>query len=175
MWSGGFNFKITNVSFNLRWWLFVAFPIKENQKESAGWFFWWQYFLMTVASISLYFNGFSVRIDLPKCSYWRTRRLADVNIIADVALIFINNIWIHINRDLIHEKKCITNFVPWSEHNIQFHFFTTCSKYIYQLRLALQRNFTLNKNSKQMKISFLSQMVLEDLRVMNSLSKNFLV
>ena len=107
MWSGGFNFKITNASFNLRWWLFVAFPIKENQKESAGWFFWWQYFLMTVASISLYFNGFSVRIDLPKCSYWRTRRLADVNIIADVALIFINNIWIHINRDLIHEKNAL--------------------------------------------------------------------
>ena len=34
--SDGLNFKITSDSFNLRWQLFVAFPIKEKQKELAG-------------------------------------------------------------------------------------------------------------------------------------------
>ena len=41
----------------------------------------------------------------------------------------------------------------------------TCSKYIYQLFFALP------KYSKQMNISFLYEVVLEDLRVMNSLSE----
>ena len=36
MLSDGLNFKITSDSFNLRWSLFVEFPIKEKQKESNG-------------------------------------------------------------------------------------------------------------------------------------------
>ena len=36
MLSYKFNFKITSDSFNLRWQLFVAFPIKGNTEESFG-------------------------------------------------------------------------------------------------------------------------------------------
>ena len=99
--------------------------------------------------------------------------LADVNIIADVELIFLNNIWIHINRDLILNAKSITNFVWWSEQNIKFQFFATCS-YI-SIKCFLLCREILPKNSKQMKISFLSEMVLEDFRLMNSLSKKILI
>ena len=37
--------------------------------------------------------------------------LDDVNIIADAALVFLNNIRIHINRNLILKTKSIMNFL----------------------------------------------------------------
>ena len=50
----------------------------------------------------------------------------------------------------IMADDALTNFVQSSEQNIQFHFFATCSKYIYQLFFYLnkfincfQKNFIL--------------------------------
>ena len=47
--SDGFTFKIS-----------IYEVAKEKQKESAGWFCGWQYFLTSVASFSLCFNGFQL-------------------------------------------------------------------------------------------------------------------
>ena len=63
----GLSFNINSDSFNFKWELFEALPIKVKQEESAWWLFWWQCFLMVVASLPLYFDGFSVRVDFPKC------------------------------------------------------------------------------------------------------------
>ena len=91
--------------------------------------------------------------------------LADVTIIANVALIFINNIRIHINRDLILKTKSITNFV--NDQSTAFSFIFLQHVVNLSINCFLLCRETLPKNSKQMKISFLSELVLEDLKVMN--------
>ena len=51
----------------------INYQLKRNKKDQPV-----DYFdgsvLMAVASLSLYFDGFSVRTNFPKSSYWRTRR-----------------------------------------------------------------------------------------------------
>ena len=54
---------------------------------------------------------------------------------ADVTPIFIVNIWIRANRDLILKTNSIENFVRLSKHNIEFHFFKAISKHFCQLFL----------------------------------------
>ena len=120
--SDGLSININSNSFNFKWKLLEALPVKVKQEESAWWLFWWQCFLMAVASLSLYFDGFSVRIDFPKCSYWRTSRwgLADVNIIGDVAIEFVNYFRIHGSRDYIFETENISGSIWWISNVTNF-------------------------------------------------------
>ena len=112
--------------------------------------------------------------------------LAEVNIIADVSLIFINNILIHINRGLILKTKSITNIFQWllkrkalrilfDDWNKTFDFIFLRHVLNISINCFLLCREILRKNSKQIKISFLYEMVLEDLQVMNSWSKNILI
>ena len=68
---------------------------------------------MAVASLSLYFDGFSVRIDFLKCLHWFTRTFcfAYVNIIADVALEFVNFFRIHESRDYMFGTESISDSI----------------------------------------------------------------
>ena len=63
--SDSLSFNINSDSFNFKWKLLEALPISETRRISLV------IILMAVASFSLYFHGFPVRIDFSKCSYWR--------------------------------------------------------------------------------------------------------
>ena len=63
--SDGLSFNINSDSFNFKWKLLEALPIRVKQEESASWLFSWQCFFMAVAYFSLYFEGFSVKLTFP--------------------------------------------------------------------------------------------------------------
>ena len=103
----GLSFNINSDSFNFKWKLLEALPIKVKQKESAWWLLWWQCFLMAVASLSLYFDG--IVLAYQKVTFC----FAFVNIIADVALEFVNYFWIYESRDDIFETENISDSIWW--------------------------------------------------------------
>ena len=72
--SDSLSCDINSDSFNFKRKLLEALPIKVKQKQSAWWLFWWQCFPKAAASLLLYFDGFSVRIDFSRCPYMCTRR-----------------------------------------------------------------------------------------------------
>ena len=68
--SDGLSLNINSESFNFKWKLLEAIPIKVKQEGII----WWQCFLMAVVSLPVYFDVFSFRINFSKCSHWCIRR-----------------------------------------------------------------------------------------------------
>ena len=58
--SDGLSFNINGDFINFKLKLLEALPIKMKQEESAWWLFWWQCFLMAIASLSLYLDYISI-------------------------------------------------------------------------------------------------------------------
>ena len=68
------SFSESIKTLNCKWKLFTTFPRMLKLSRWLLCWCWWQCFRTDVGSFSLYFSVLLVKIEVPKCSYQRTKR-----------------------------------------------------------------------------------------------------